>query len=154
MAAQQQSAAEVVVAFTKCATLYGVLAISNYAAQLALHPLFGATTTSNHFRALWAGLAIVISMCPGSLLPLKSYKLVPRSLGLMSLLFSAAPVTLYKWGGFAARYQNQRWSPLAAQLALTVPVVLLGVTMARSWLVSFFLARWVFLLLILDYFFL
>ena len=105
-----------------------VVSLATLASKLALHPLYGTTTTSLHFVEILAGSCALATLRPD----------LPVHITLLSLgtLLSAAPFTARWLGAWTARWHDPIWGPVVTQAGISVPIVGLSVVLARSRIVS------------------
>ena len=108
--------------------LLPVVSLATLASKLALHPLYGTTTTSLYFVEVLAVSCALATIRPG--LPAHT---TLRSLG---MLLSAAPFTARWLGAWTARWHDPIWGPVVTQMGISVPIVGLSVVLARSRIVS------------------
>ena len=108
--------------------LLPVVSLATLASKLALHPLYGSTTTSLHFVEVLAGTCALATTRPD--LP------VHTTLLALGTLLSAAPFTARWLGSWTARWHDPIWGPVVTQMGIAVPVVGLSVVLARSRVVS------------------
>ncbi|KAG8945488.1 hypothetical protein FRC04_000773 [Tulasnella sp. 424] len=109
----------------KIANYIAALGLSTYASQVALHPLYGEVTTSQNFDYVLAG-SLGLSM----VLPTKpSYEGPLVDVLAVVLLF--APRTIFTWGAKTARWGDPFWGPIAAQLPVAVPILVIGALLLR-----------------------
>ena len=108
--------------------LLPLVSLATLASKLALHPLYGTTTTSLHFIQVLAGSCALATIRPD----------LPVHITLLSLgtLLSAAPFTARWLGAWTARWHDPIWGPVVTQIGISVPIVGLSVVLARSRLVS------------------
>lgn len=108
--------------------LLPVLSLATLASKLALHPLYGSTATSLHFVEVLAGSCALAIIRPD----------LPLHIALLFLgtLLSAAPFTARWLGAWTARWHDPIWGPVVTQMGIAVPIVGLGVVLARSKIVS------------------
>ena len=108
--------------------LLPILSLATLASKLALHPLYGSTATSLHFVEVLAVSCALATIRPD----------LPLHIALLFLgtLLSAAPFTSRWLGAWTARWHDPVWGPVATQMGIAVPVVGLGVVLARSKIVS------------------
>jgi hypothetical protein len=108
--------------------LLPALSLATLASKLALHPLYGSTTTSLHFIKVLAGSCALATVRPD--LP------VHITLLYLGTLLSAAPFTARWLGAWTARWHDPIWGPVATQMGIAVPIVGLSVVLARSRMVG------------------
>lgn len=114
--------------FASLALLLPIVSLATLASKLALHPLYGSTTTSTHFVKVLAGSCALATTRPN----------LPDHIALLFLgtLLSAAPFTARWLGAWTARWHDPIWGPVVAQMGIAVPIVGLSVVLARSRMVS------------------
>ena len=110
------------------AALLPFVSLATLASKLALHPLYGSTTTSLHFVKVLAGSCALAAVRPD--LPLHIVLLF------LGTLLSAAPFTARWLGAWTARWHDPIWGPVVTQMGITVPIVGLSVVLARSRIVG------------------
>ncbi|KAG8915699.1 hypothetical protein FRC01_003536 [Tulasnella sp. 417] len=101
------------------------LGLATYACQVALHPLYGEVTTSQNFNYVMAG-SLGLSM----FLPTKPSFEGPL-IDVLAVIFILAPRTIYTWGAKTARWGDPFWGPIAAQLPVAVPILIIGALLMR-----------------------
>lgn len=102
--------------------------IATVSSQLALHPLYGSTTTSLHFRKVVAGSCILSITRPS--MP------THRTLLLLAVLLAAGPLSAKGLGSVSARFGDANWGPAISQLSLAAPITGLASVLLRGRLVS------------------
>ncbi|KIO29054.1 hypothetical protein M407DRAFT_21796 [Tulasnella calospora MUT 4182] len=115
---------------TKIASFVVTLGLTTYASQVALHPLYGEVTTSQNFNYILAGslgLTMVLPTKPSFEGPLAD---------VLSVILLLAPRTIYTWGAKTARWGDPFWGPIAAQLPVAVPIVVISALLLRIHLFS------------------
>jgi hypothetical protein len=108
--------------------LVGVLSLTTYVSQLALHPLYGDTTTSRNFHWIVLG-SIALSGVP---------RTVPTvwSLNIITSVLLLAPWTAFVLGAWTARLGWEQLGPIIAQPGMTSPVLIFGGAAIRTHFVS------------------
>lgn len=107
--------------------LLGVISTVNVASQLALHPLYGSTTTSLHFSTLSLVVCLLSSFLP---------RINSRAtLSTMSVVSAAAPALLYRLGSHTSSRKDPVWGPIATQVVGAIPVLFLGVSLLQRQMV-------------------
>lgn len=107
--------------------LVSFISVSNVAAQLALHPLYGGTTSSMHFPT------VSLAMC--LLAPYLPHPGTRSSFAAMSLILPASPVTLYLAGDYTTRWKDPFWGPIVTQAVGAIPILLLSVGVLHTLIV-------------------
>lgn len=115
----------------KIANYIAALGLSTYASQLALHPLYGEVTTSQNFDYVLAG-SLGLSM----VLPTKPSYEGPL-VDVLAVILLFAPRAIFTWGAKTARWGDPFWGPIAAQLPVAVPILVIGALLLRIHLVRF-----------------
>lgn len=104
-----------------------IISTVDVASQLALHPLYGSTTSSLHFPTL----SLVICLLSSFLPHINSR----AALSTMSVITAAAPALLYRLGAHTSRWRDPIWGPGSTQIVGAIPILFLGAGLLNRWVV-------------------
>lgn len=125
---------------TKIVALVAALSLASVASQLALHPLYGSTTSSLYFKHVLTIACLVSTLSPS----------VPAHhiFRVLSVLLAFAPLSAKHLGGLFGRWDSPLWGPVLTQIPLAASFAGLSCILLRDWMVCIpTLCFWMFLTL-------
>ncbi|KIM27045.1 hypothetical protein M408DRAFT_172974 [Serendipita vermifera MAFF 305830] len=112
----------------KIAILVGTLSFALVASQLALHPLYGSTTSSLYLKHV-----LIVSCLVSTVVPAVPAHYVFQAL---SVLLAFAPLSAKHLGGWFGRWDSAMWGPILTQIPLAASFAGLSCMLLQEWLVK------------------